>query len=351
MRENGPRFAVGKLSCPCWFVDWLVQGSVSVCVCLSVSVCLSVCLLEVGEGRGQSVWLATVTVSASCWPGKKKVLGSQWRPVLPDPGWVWGWDGSSLLSHFQTVFLPFCLFCLSPAVISLVVSRHLQPLTLPVLLHFPALTGPHSLGAHPSALQSSRWNALVSLPLPRTFCVLWKMSHMLKNTYRKGQLPYPKPGTPPLLFWKADFQGEQPAVFPGGDRNWEWLGEAAERGPDAAPAEGKPGAWSSGWQAHLPCSMPSPQPHPGPSHPEASPRPRSRCLRAWLSWIQHEVPSLPPVRNSVLWPCLLLVCQIALLMLSAMSDQSANNTTGWNLNKADAQIQGYVDWTSKGRQR
>lgn len=53
MRGNGPRFAAGKFTCPCWFVDLLVQGS----VCM----CLSVCLLEVGQSRGQSVWLATVS--------------------------------------------------------------------------------------------------------------------------------------------------------------------------------------------------------------------------------------------------------------------------------------------------
>lgn len=124
------------------------------------------------------------------------------------------------------------------------------------------------------------------------------------QTYTQGRTtPLPQTRNPPLLFWKAGFQGEQAAVFPGGDRNWEWPGEAAERGPDAAPAEGKPGAWSSGWRAHLPGSVPSSQPQPGPSHPEASPRPRSRCLRARLACIQHEVPSLPPVRNSVLWSC------------------------------------------------
>lgn len=62
--------------------------------------------------------------------------------------------------------------------------------------------------------------------------------------------------------------------------------------------------------------------------PLASPRPCCRRLRVCVSYIQHEVPSLPPIRDSVLWSCLLLVCQIAVLMLSAMSDQSANNTTG-----------------------
>lgn len=97
------------------------------------------------------------------------------------------------------------------------------------------------------------------------------MSHMLKNTYRNGQVPYPKPGNPPpLLFWKAGFQGEQPAVFPGGDRNWEWPGEAAERGPDAAPAEGKPGAWSSGWRG----GPTSPAPCPPPSLTLGPPTPR-----------------------------------------------------------------------------
>lgn len=165
--------------------------------------------------------------------------------------------------------------------------------------------------------------------------------------------PTPNQEPPPTSILESRLPGRAACYIP-----WRWqelgvAGGGCWTGSRCSPSRGE--AWRLvvrvAWRAHLPCSLPSPQPPPGPSHPEASPRPRSRCLRAWLSCIQHEVPSLPPVRNSVLWSCLLLVCQIALLMLSAMSDQSANNTTGWNLNKADAQIQGYVDGTSKGRQR
>ena len=152
---------------------------------------------------------------------------------------------------------------------------------------------------HSSHLDEMLWSARLS----RGPSVSFGKCHTRSNIHAgKDKSPTPNQ-EPPLLVWKAGSQGEQPAVFPGGDRNWEWPGEAAERGPDAAPAEGKPGAWSSGWRAHLPGSVPSSQPQPGPSHPEASPRPRSRCLRARLSCIQHEVPSLPPVRNSVLWSC------------------------------------------------
>lgn len=118
--------------------------------------------------------------------------------------------------------------------------------------------------------------------------------------------------------------------------------KAAKRGPDAAPSlESLVLGHLGGW------AVPPPKLILGPP----TPRPHSRHLRVWLPCIQHEVPRLPPRRDSVLWSCLLLVCQIAVLMLSAMSDQSANNTTGWNLNNADAQRQGYVDWTSKGKQR
>ena len=201
------------------------------------------------------MWLTTVTFSASCWPGKKKVLGSQWRPILPDPGW----DGSSLLSHFQALFLLFSLFHVSPAVISLVVFRHLQPWTPPVLLHFPALKEPHSTGAHPSTQQSYRWDAVVSPPLPRTFRVLWKMSQTFKHTHREGQLPCPKPGTPHFYSGKQASRESRLLYSPevtgtGSGRGRLLSGVQMQPQPRGSLALGHPGG---GPTSPAPCPPPS----------------------------------------------------------------------------------------------
>ena len=146
---------------------------------------------------------------------------------------------SSLLSHFQALFLLFSLFHVSPAVISLVVFRHLQPWTPPVL-RFPALKEPHSTGAHPSTQQSPRWDAVVSPPLPRTFRVLWKMSHTFKHTRREGQVPYPKPGTPTSSL-ESRLPGRAACCIP---RRWQELGVAGGgcwAGSRCSPSRGE--AW------------------------------------------------------------------------------------------------------------
>lgn len=112
----------------------------------------------------------------------------------------------------------------------------------------------------------------------------WKYHHVcsVKKAFRKRSL------------WSREVTGS------GSGRSG-----AVKRGPDAAQSRGSRGAWSFGWpcSSHLPFCMPSSQPHPRPSHPSASPRPCCRRLRVWVSYIQHELPCLPPIRKSVLWSC------------------------------------------------
>lgn len=66
------------------------------------------------------------------------------------------------------------------------------------------------------------------------FCVLWKMSEILKNKQMKGQVLYPKPETP-LLLCREGIPGEKPPLLPAGTGSGKR--QAAKRGPDAAPSK------------------------------------------------------------------------------------------------------------------
>lgn len=144
----------------------------------------------------------------------------------------------------------------------------------------------------------------------------------------RGQLQYPKPETPALLFCREGLQEEKPPLFPEVAGSGSGKREAVKPGPDAALSR-ETSPWSFGWLGFPTSPFPCPPPSPilGPPTPRQAPGPAADICGSEFHISSMKLP-LPPVMNSVLWSCLLLVCQIAVLMLSAMSDQSADNTTG-----------------------
>lgn len=102
------------------------------------------------------------------------------------------------------------------------------------------------------------------------FCVLWKMSEILKNKQMKGQVLYPKPETP-LLLCREGIPGEKPPLLPAGTGSGKR--QAAKRGPDAAPSKGSLVlGHSGGWACP---TSPPPCPPPclflGPPTPRRAP--------------------------------------------------------------------------------
>lgn len=254
--------------------------------------------------------------STSCWPGKEKryLAHREELSFLTGLGVRGEMSFPSFLSPvpFSSCFPSFL------SVTSFSSSNFTCPSQAPSASDSPCPHGTPFHGA-PFPLHSSHLGEMLWLAcLSRGPSVSFERCHTCWKIHTGMDSSLPKPGTPPTSILESRLPGRAACYIP-----WRWqelgvAGGGCWTGSDAAPAEGSLALGRRvAWRAHLPAPCPPPS-LPWALHPEARPQASpSRCLPG-LSCIQHEVPLSLPFGTLCLWSCY-LVCQIALLMLSAMS--------------------------------